>query len=78
MPFYIRVSLRGDHDVPLVMRLGKFMENAQAALRALSAPGETGERITAIGRQLGYFGYLSLDNIVWVRAIAIRIMINAC
>ena len=48
------------------MRLGKFMENAQAALKALNAPGEPGERITAIGRQLGYFGYLSLDNIVWV------------
>ena len=48
------------------MRLGKFMENAQAVLKALNAPGEPGERITAIGRQLGYFGYLSLDNIVWV------------
>ena len=42
------------------------MENAQAVLKALNAPGEPGERITAIGRQLGYFGYLSLDNIVWV------------
>ena len=59
------------------MRLGKCMENAQAALRALSAPGETGERITAIGRQLGYFGYLSLDNIVWVCVIALRVMIKA-
>ncbi len=43
------------------------MENAQAVLKALNAPGDTGERITAIGRQLGYFGYLSLDNIAWVR-----------
>ena len=54
----------------LVMRLGKFMENAQAVLRAIAAPGETGERITTIGRQIGYFGYLSLDNIAWVRCFA--------
>lgn len=50
----------------IVLRLGKFVENAQAALRAIAAPGETGERITTIGRQLGYFGYLFLDNIAWV------------
>ena len=43
------------------------MENAQAVLKAIAAPGETGERITTIGRQIGYFGYLSLDNIAWVR-----------
>ncbi|EJF66562.1 peroxisomal biogenesis factor [Dichomitus squalens] len=52
-----------------LLRLGKSLENAQAALRAISAPGETGERITAIGRQLGYFGYLSLDNIGWAHSI---------
>ncbi|KAI0724401.1 peroxisomal biogenesis factor [Cerioporus squamosus] len=52
-----------------LLRLGKFMENAQAVLKALNAPGEPGERITAIGRQLGYFGYLSLDNIAWAHAI---------
>ncbi|KAI0651704.1 peroxisomal biogenesis factor 11 [Trametes meyenii] len=52
-----------------LLRLGKFMENAQAALRALVAPGETGERITLIGRQLGYFGYLFLDNIAWANNI---------
>ena len=48
------------------MRVGKFMENAQAILKALNAPGETGERITMIGRQLGYFGYLLLDQFAWV------------
>ena len=49
------------------------MENAQAVLKALNAPGEPGERITAIGRQLGYFGYLSLDNIVWVMFLTFTI-----
>ena len=44
------------------------MENAQAALRAVATPGETGERLTTIGRQLGYFGYLTYDAIVWVRS----------
>ncbi|KAI0735331.1 peroxisomal biogenesis factor [Earliella scabrosa] len=52
-----------------LMRIGKFMENAQAVLRAIATPGETGERITTIGRQIGYFGYLSLDNIAWAHAI---------
>ena len=50
----------------LVMRLGKFMENAQLCLKALNAPGEAGERITTIGRQIGYFGYLLLDQLAWV------------
>ena len=59
------------------MRLGKFMENAQAVLKAIAAPGETGERITAIGRQIGYFGYLSLDNIAWVRTLLRRAYQNA-
>ncbi|KAI0757149.1 peroxisomal biogenesis factor 11 [Daedaleopsis nitida] len=52
-----------------LLRIGKFMENAQAVLKALAAPGETGERITAIGRQVGYFGYLLLDQIAWANAI---------
>ena len=50
------------------MRLGKYMENAQAVLKALNAPGEAAERITLIGRQIGYFGYLSLDQLAWVRS----------
>ena len=51
------------------MRLGKFMENAQLCLKALNAPGEAGERITTIGRQIGYFGYLLLDQLAWVCSI---------
>lgn len=49
------------------MRLGKPMEHLQAALRATATPADFGEQITTIGRQLGYFGYLTYDAVVWVR-----------
>nr|VWP00842.1 Uncharacterized protein [Ganoderma boninense] len=49
-----------------LMRVGRFVENAQAALRAIAAPGDAGERITTIGRQIGYVGYLSLDSLIWI------------
>ncbi len=48
------------------MRLGKTMEHLQAALRASQATGPAAEQITTIGRQLGYFGYLTHDALVWV------------
>lgn len=50
----------------IVMRLGKPMEHAQAAMRAALAPGAPAEQITTIGRQLSYFGYLFHDTLVWV------------
>ena len=49
------------------MRLGKPLEHLQAALKAATAPGPAIEQLTTIGRQLGYFGYLSNDALVWVR-----------
>ena len=49
------------------MRLFKPIEHAQAALRAAAVSDYPLEQFTTIGRQLGYFGYLSLDMIVWVR-----------
>ncbi|OBZ78811.1 Peroxisomal membrane protein PMP30B [Grifola frondosa] len=52
-----------------LMRLGKPVENLQALLRAIQTPGDAGERITMIGRQLGYFAYLSFDAIVWANSI---------
>lgn len=52
-----------------LMRLFKPIEHAQAALRAASTPEYPFEQYTAIGRQLGYFGYLSLDMIVWANSI---------
>jgi peroxin-11B len=48
------------------MRLGKPVEHLQAALRATFAAGPAEETITTIARQLGYFGYLTYDAIVWV------------
>ena len=42
------------------------MEHLQAALRATFSSGPIIETITAIARQIGYFGYLSIDAIVWV------------
>jgi peroxin-11B len=48
------------------MRLGKPMEHLQAALKAGFAPGPFAETITTIARQIGYFGYLTYDVLVWV------------
>ncbi|OCH96548.1 peroxisomal biogenesis factor [Obba rivulosa] len=52
-----------------LLRLGKPLENLQAVLRALQTSGESGEQITTIGRHLGYFGYLTLDTLVWANAV---------
>jgi peroxin-11B len=49
------------------MRLAKPMEHLQAALRVPS--GFRAEEVTAIGRQLAYFGYLAYDAIVWANAV---------
>ena len=48
------------------MRLFKPLENLQAALRAMQSPTTSLEQLTAIGQQLGYFGYVTYDMIVWV------------
>lgn len=46
------------------------MEHLQAALRATNMNGPAAEQITTIGRQLGYFGYLTHDALVWVRPLS--------
>lgn len=51
------------------MRLGKPVEHLQAALKAALSSAPAPEQITTIGRQLGYFGYLTYDAIVWVRGL---------
>ena len=48
------------------MRLFKPLENLQAALRAMQSPTTSLEQLTTIGRQLGFFGYLTYDMISWV------------
>lgn len=46
------------------------MEHLQAALRATqSAAPHPAEQITTIGRQLGYFGYLTYDALVWANSV---------
>ncbi|KZT06820.1 peroxisomal biogenesis factor 11 [Laetiporus sulphureus 93-53] len=52
-----------------LMRIGKPLEHLQAALRAAQSPGEVAEQITTICRQLGYFGYLSYDMLVWANTV---------
>ncbi|KAF9270341.1 peroxisomal biogenesis factor [Marasmius fiardii PR-910] len=52
-----------------LMRLGKPMEHLQAAIRACLSTGNPVEQIATIGRQLGYFGYLALDAVVWANTI---------
>jgi peroxin-11B len=49
------------------MRFGKFVEHFKAAAVAMDAKGmDPVLRYAAIGRQLGYAGYLTLDNIAAV------------
>ncbi|KAF8323253.1 peroxisomal biogenesis factor [Clavulina sp. PMI_390] len=52
-----------------LMRLFKPIEHLQAALKAVASAEAPVEQFTTIGRQLSYFGYLSLDMIVWLNAI---------
>lgn len=49
------------------MRLGKPMEHLQAALKASFSLGPLAETLTTVARQIGYFGYLTYDVLVWVR-----------
>lgn len=48
------------------MRIGKPLEHAQAAVKALDVSDPV-IKFTALGRQLGYAGYLFNDMLVWVR-----------
>jgi len=49
------------------MRIGKPLEHAQAAVKALDVSDPV-LKFTALGRQLGYAGYLFNDMLVWVRS----------
>jgi len=52
-----------------LMRLGKPIEHLQAAFRATLSSGPILETITTIGRQIGYFGYLSTDAVIWAHSV---------
>lgn len=47
-----------------LFRIGRFLENFQAALKALSTTDRVIRALT-VGRQLGYAGYLVLDALQW-------------
>ncbi|KAL3479921.1 peroxisomal biogenesis factor 11 [Aspergillus californicus] len=57
-----------------ILRIGKFVEHLKAAALASDNKGPIDPvlRYLAIGRQLGYAGYLSLDTITAVDTIGIR------
>jgi len=60
-----------------VMRLGKFVEHFKAAAVAADAKGmDPVLRYAAVGRQLGYAGYLTLDNITALDVTGIRKISN--
>ncbi|KAG6885443.1 hypothetical protein C0993_001523 [Termitomyces sp. T159_Od127] len=52
-----------------LMRLGKPIEHLQSALRASLTSDPALEQIFAIARQLGYFGYLSYDALIWANNV---------
>jgi hypothetical protein len=52
-------------SVPSVMRIGKPLEHAQSAIKALDI-ADPFLKYTAVGRQLGYAGYLLNDTLIWV------------
>lgn len=47
------------------MRIGKPLEHAQAAVKTLTISDPI-LKYTALGRQLGYAGYLVNDMLIWV------------
>ena len=56
------------------MRFGKFVEHFKAAAVAADAKAmDPVLRYFAVGRQLGYAGYLTLDSITMVCRRSIRI-----
>lgn len=55
-----------------MFRIGRYLENFQSALKALSISDPT-VRVLTILRQLGYAGYLILDGFQWAQgAKAVR------
>ncbi|TGZ78165.1 peroxisomal biogenesis factor 11 [Ascodesmis nigricans] len=54
------------------MRLGKNLEHAKAVSVALESKGDPIKSYLTAGRQLGYFGYLTLDNLAFFHLTSIR------
>ncbi|CAG7941708.1 unnamed protein product [Penicillium nalgiovense] len=62
-----------------IMRIGKFLEHLKAAAVAFDnkSPVDPVLRYLAIGRQLGYAGYLTLDAVTIIDVIGIRKLSSA-
>ncbi|KAF2398934.1 peroxisomal biogenesis factor 11 [Trichodelitschia bisporula] len=61
-----------------LLRVGKFLEHLKAAATAADAKGlDPVLRYCAVGRQIGYAGYLTLDNICVLDVAGIRPLANA-
>ncbi|CAG8909638.1 unnamed protein product [Penicillium egyptiacum] len=62
-----------------IMRIGKFLEHLKAAAIAFDnkSPVDPVLRYLAIGRQLGYAGYLTLDAITVIDVVGIRKLSSA-
>ncbi|CEL05281.1 Putative Microbody (Peroxisome) proliferation protein peroxin 11 (Eurofung) [Aspergillus calidoustus] len=62
-----------------ILRIGKFVEHLKAAALAADNKGPIDPvlRYLAIGRQLGYAGYLSLDTITVIDTIGVRKLASA-
>ncbi|CAI7644501.1 unnamed protein product [Penicillium glandicola] len=62
-----------------IMRIGKFLEHLKAAAVAFDnkSPVDPVLRYLAIGRQLGYAGYLTLDAVTVIDVIGIRKLASA-
>ncbi|ORY91643.1 peroxisomal biogenesis factor 11 [Leucosporidium creatinivorum] len=54
-----------------LMRIGKPLEHLQAAVKSLDVQ-DPFLKITALGRQLGYAGYLTNDMLVWAHTAKVR------
>jgi len=61
------------------MRIGKFVEHLKAASVALDnkSPVDPVLRYLAVGRQLGYAGYLTLDTVAVIDIIGYRKLASA-
>jgi len=58
------------------LRLGKFVEHYKAAAVAYDAPASVDPvlRVCAVGRQVGYAGYLTCDNLAFLDTLGVRKM----
>ncbi|GAA5854655.1 hypothetical protein JCM8547_004925 [Rhodosporidiobolus lusitaniae] len=54
-----------------LMRIGKPLEHLQAAVKGLDISDPV-LKLTAVGRQLGYAGYLFNDMLVWLHTAKVR------